>query len=161
MGQLPDVFENANQYDTVYKNDRLKANARHVILCYKAQMRLNSVLRKIQENAGNKYSYIRRARYLLWALIIQGILNEDQLERRAQDFGRTLTLETGFNEWMLKLGASKSRMLIGEAIAKDKEISKKVEEEKYEFLRTQSFYEKCMDLAYREYRWTPRRLNGS
>ena len=70
----------------IFNKDRLHVDSRYIVLCYKVQWRLTKLAREIEQKAINKYWFISRARHLLWALLCQGILNDQRLN----EFGGVL-----------------------------------------------------------------------
>jgi hypothetical protein len=80
----------------VFHQNRLKADSRKIVLCYKVQFRLRRLVNDIVDKGANKYAYVQRARNLLWALLCQAILNDAKLQERADDFGRGLGLEAQY-----------------------------------------------------------------
>ena len=93
-------------YNQVFNQNRLKADSRKIVLCYKVQFRLGRLVKEIVDRGANKYAYVQRARNLLWALLCQAILNEPRLEERAEQFGPGLSLEAntriGCRDWRLR-----------------------------------------------------------
>ena len=84
LSEMRRVFEDDKTYDHVFRKSRLRADSRHILLCYKVQFRLRKLAREIEQKGQNKYWFISRARYLLWALLCQGLLNDDDLEGASQ-----------------------------------------------------------------------------
>ena len=54
MSRMNDVFESDSAYAKVFGNQRLGCDARLIVLCYKAQFRLNALIR------GRDYPFLRR-----------------------------------------------------------------------------------------------------
>src|SRR5262249_44246609 len=76
LNRYQEVFEDDRLYCQVFSDARKKADSRKIILCYKAERRLNQFMRDILDMGQNKYEFVRRGRNLLWALLCQGILND-------------------------------------------------------------------------------------
>ena len=51
----------------------------------------------------------------------------------------------------------KSRFLISEALSKDP-YAAMMTEERYDFLRTKAIFDRCMEIAYKKWKWVQRRL---
>lgn len=151
------VFEEDRIYDAVFNERRLSADTRRVVLCYKAQFRLRRLSQAIVEKGANKYAYVQRARYLLWALLSQGILNDAAIESRAEEFGGGLSLEAQYTEWLAQLATTRCRFILGELVGQ-KPYMERAEEGNYSFLRTNAAYKRCMEIAYRKWRWVEKRL---
>jgi len=96
MGQPPlryaPHFEDDKTYDQVFRNGRLKADSRHILLCYKIQFNLRKFSQEIEQKGQNKYSFIHRSRNLLWALLCQGLLNHEDIEELAEQHGTTMSV---------------------------------------------------------------------
>jgi hypothetical protein len=152
-----EVFEDDRIYNQVFSESRLKADARQIILCYKVQFRLRRLLRDILEKGANKYEYMSRARSLLWALLCQGMLNDSKLEARAEEFGKSLSTEAQFTDWASTLATTRCRFIIGEVV-QDKLYADKAADGNFSFLRTNAVYKRCMQIAYKRWKWVERRL---
>jgi len=157
LQRLRQVFDDDYQYAQVFSPGRLRIDSRHIMLCYKIQFRLRKLVNDIVEKGVNRYFYISRARNLVWALLCQGVLNDGDLEVRAQRFGSSLSLETNYTEWLSYLATNRCRFLIRDVL-EQKPYQEKAAEGNYSFLRTNAFYEKCMDLARKNWKWEKTRL---
>ncbi|MCI0392383.1 MAG: AIPR family protein, partial [Acidobacteria bacterium] len=157
MQRFRDVFEDDKLYAQVFNQSRLKADSRKILLCYKVQFRLRRLLNDIVEKGANKYAYIHRGRNLLWALLCQGILNDSRLESYAESFGNSLSLEADYTEWLSAIATNRCRFLIGQ-IVDDGLYAAKAAEGNYSFLRTNAAYNRCMDDAYKKYKWVKKSL---
>ena len=69
----------------------------------------------------------------------------------------TCPVEAGFMEWMREIAANKVRLLLSDLIAID-QYRQRMEEERYDFLRTRAAYDVCMDRAYKRWKWVGLRL---
>lgn len=157
LSRLRDVFEAEKLYSDVFRPQRLKADSRHVLLCYKAQFKLRRLQNKLLELGTHKYSFIGRARHLLWALTCQGLLNDPKLDALAEDFGTSLAIETNFTEALMDIASKRCRFLISHVV-NDKKYADRVAEENYSFLRTNAAFEMAMAAARKEYSWQHRKL---
>jgi hypothetical protein len=157
MSRLQEVFEEEKDYNQVYSPERLQADSKKVILCYKVHYRLTRLIREIMEKGEKKYAYMRKARNLLWALLCQGILNDEKVEEFAGKYGRTLAIENEFVEWLAKIASTKARFLISAVVDKEPYASK-AEDERYGFLKTKTVYDLCMDQGKKKFGWVPKRL---
>ena len=72
LSEMRRVFEDDKAYEQVFRATRLRADSRLVLLCYKVQFRLRKIASEIEQKGANKYAFVHRARYLLWALICRG-----------------------------------------------------------------------------------------
>jgi hypothetical protein len=157
LQRLRQVFDDDYLYAQVFSPGRLRVDGRHILLCYKIQFRLRKLVNDIVEKGVNRYFYIGRARNLVWALLCQGVLNEADLEARAERFGSSLSLETNFTEWLSYLATNRCRYLVRDVL-EQKPYQEKVAVGNFSFLRTNAFYERCMDLAHKNWKWDRRRL---
>lgn len=158
LSNLRQIFEDDNVYSQVFNESRLKADSRHIILCYKTQFRLRKIINDIIDKGVNKYAYAHRARYLLWALLCQGILNDDKLEENSEELGTNMNLPVQFTSYLSSIATNKCRHLLSELINSGK-YDDKIAEGNYSFLRTNQAYDYCMDKAYEKWKWTKKKLN--
>lgn len=152
------VFEDDRIYEQVFNASRLRADSRKTVLCYKVQFRLRRLGNDIVEKGTNKYAYVPRARPLLWALLCQGILNDSKIEDHAERFGRGLSLEAQFTDWLSTLATTRCRFVISELV-NEKQYADKVADGNYSFLRTNAAYKRSMEIAYKKWKWVEKRLN--
>jgi hypothetical protein len=157
MSRLQEVFEEEKDYEKVFSAERLQADSKKIILCYKAHYRLTRLIREIMEKGEKKYAYMRKARNLLWALLCQGILNDEHVSEYAGRFGRTLAIENDYVEWLARIASTKARFLISGAVEKEP-YAAKAADERYSFLRTKALYDLCMDQAKKKFGWAAKRL---
>jgi hypothetical protein len=157
-GHFRQVFEDDRIYEQVFSEARLRADSRHIVLCYKVQFRLNKLVNVIVEKGANKYAYMQRARNLLWALLCQGILNDPNLEERAEHFGEDLSLSAQYTEWLSTLATTRVRFILSDLVA-DKSYTDKVAEGNFSFMRTNAAFKRAMDIAHRRWKWVVKRLN--
>jgi len=158
LSRFREVFEDDRIYKHVFAPSRLKADGRKIVLCYKAQYRLRRLVNDIVEKGANKYAYVSRARNLLWALLCQGILNDPKIEEKAEKFGKSLSLEAQFTDWLSTLATTRCRFIVGDLVA-DKTYAPRVAEGNFSFLRTNAAYKRSMEIAYKKWRWVEKRLN--
>lgn len=153
-----EVFEDDRMYNQTFDQRRLRADSRKVVLCYKVQFRLHRLVNDIVDKGTNKYAYVQKARYLLWALLCQAILNDPKLEDHAEYFGQGLSLEAQYTDWLSGLATTRCRFILSGLVA-DKAYVQKAAEGNFSFMRTNAAYKRSMDIAYRKWRWVQKRLN--
>lgn len=158
LTRFRDVFEDDRIYSQVFDRSRLRADSRSIILCYKVQFRLRRLVNDIVDKGTNKYAYVQRARNLLWALLCQAILNDPKLSERAEDFGKGLSLEAQYTDWLSGLATTRCRFVLSELVS-DKAYGSKVAEGNFSFMRTNAAYKRSMEIAYKRWRWVEKRLN--
>ena len=128
-----------------------------MVLCYKVQFRLRKLANEIEQKGQNKYWFISRARYLLWALLCQGLLNHEDLEELSEKHGKTMSVPAEYTELLVWLATARVRPLLSE-LMKDRDYADKVQQENLSFLRTDRAFEKCMLMAHKKWRWVHRKL---
>lgn len=158
LSRFREVFEDDRIYGQVFHPNRLRADSRLVVLCYKVQFRLQRLARDIVEKGANKYAYVQRARNLLWALLCQAILNDPKLETRAHELGQGLSLEAQFTDWLSSLATTRVRFILGELV-NEKSYTVKVAEGNFSFMRTNAAYRRSMEIAYGRWKWVEKRLD--
>jgi hypothetical protein len=157
ISEMRRVFEDEKVYEQVFRQSRLKADSRHILLCYKIQFRLRKLSDEIMQKGQNKYSFVTRARYLLWALLCQGMLNHDKLEDLSDAYGDSMSLPFGYTEMLTQLATTRVRLLLSE-LMQDKDYAEKVKEDNLGFLRTDKAFDKCMEIAHKKWRWVHKKL---
>jgi hypothetical protein len=158
MSRLPDVFESQKLYDETFRESYLHSDARKIVLAYKVGLVLNSPIRRLEELAPKKIAYaVGRARNLVWALIIQTLLNDDKINDWLDWYGQTLAKEADFKR-ILEQKASSRILPILKSVLADSTYMSKIENEKYSFLRTKELFRRCMDDAFSRFPWTRRQI---
>jgi hypothetical protein len=157
LSEIRRVFEDEKVYNQVFRPARLKADSRQILLCYKIQFHLRRCAEEIQQKGQNKYWFISRSRQILWALLCQGILNDQKLEDLAERHGRSMSFAVEYKEKLISLATTRVRLLLADLMA-DREYQDKVAAGNLSFLRTDRAFEKCMELAYKKWRWVHRKL---
>jgi hypothetical protein len=152
ISETSKVFETDSLYEKTFKTDFLKADTRRIILGYKVQFRLGAIIREIESKGENKYYFVRLARNLVWALIIQALLNDDDIDELLDVYGHTLSVEANLNEYFKGLGTRRVRIILSELI-KLKRYADFVEEEKFSFLKTKIAFQECMTIAKKRWGW--------
>ncbi len=88
----------------------------------------------------------------MWALLIQGILNDPKLATLLEDFGVTLTKEAAFREYLKNLAAAKLIPILKEVLG-SAEYKERMEKERYEFLRNKETFNQCKNVAADKFGW--------
>lgn len=151
------VFEDDRVYEQVFRQGRLKADSRHILLCYKIQFNLRKFTQEIIQKGQNKYSFVGKSRYLLWALLCQGLLNDQKLEEFAEQHGSSMAVPLEYKEHLSWLATARVRLLLAE-LMQDKDYEDKVREGNLSFLRTDRAFDKCMEIAHKKWRWVQKKL---
>jgi hypothetical protein len=157
MSNMRLVFENESNYEQIFNKSRLSVDSRRILLCYKVERRLRKMVEAIMEKGETKYAFITRSRNLLWAILCQAILNDNELEWYCEQYGQSLGIEADYTNWLTQLATTRARLLIGNLI-KETPYAEHARNDNYSFLRTQAFFRKCMDGAYERWGWMMKRL---
>ena len=97
-------------------------------------------------------------RNLLWALLCQAVLNDPDLEERADAFGRGLSLEAQYIDWLSTLATTRCCFVLSDLVS-DKAYASKAAEGNFSFMRTNAAYRRSMEIAYKRWHWVQKRLN--
>jgi hypothetical protein len=157
ISEIGKVFEADTLYNKTFHSSFLKADTRKIILCYKVQFRLGAIIREIESKGESKYYFVRSARNLVWALVNQALLNDDDLDDLLDSYGLTLSVEANFNEHLKNIGSRKVRIILSELI-KIKRYSEFVNEEKFSFLKTKVAFQECMAIGRKRWGWEMQEL---
>lgn len=157
LSDMRRIFEDDRVYEQVFRQGRLKADSRLILLCYKVQFNLRKFAREIEQKGQNKYAFIHRSRNLLWALLCQGLLNHDNLDSLADAHGTTMSVALEYKEVLSWLATARVRLLLAE-LMQDRDYLPKVQEGNLSFLRTDRAFEKCMEIAHKKWRWVSVKL---
>jgi len=158
MSKLPDVFEIQKQYEETFRQSYLDADARKIVLAYKVYLAIKSPMEHLDELVAQKWSTpLRRARNLVWALMIQAVLNDPQLKQNLDSYAESLSVSWEFRDYLRKVAAGKVRKIMS-YIFNHRDFADRLQREKYDFLRTKETFQRCMDYAFREFDWTKKSL---
>jgi len=152
MSRIGEVFENDNYYKDTFREHYFSVNTEKLLLFYKISYRLNSISWEIRGMGENKYYYATRATNLIWALLIQGLLNDDRFDEYVEKYGASLLMEGDYNGILKDIASKKIRLIFSKTFA-TKKYRNYLEEEKFSFLRSRSTYDDCMETARKKYRW--------
>ncbi len=156
--RLPDVFEDDKSYSQVFNNSRLNADAGDILLCYKIQFRLQRLINEILDRGYQKYAFAQRARNLIWALLYQGMRHDKSYTDLREKYGCSLTIETGFSQWLQGIASTRVRPLLGDLV-EDATYKQKLANGRFDFLRTKAVFDFCMERAHKRWKWTVLRLH--
>lgn len=153
MSQLPDVFENQKWYEDAFRESYLQSDARKMVIAYKVHLVLKDPMARLEERASQKHAQaIGRARNLVWALLIQGILNDPRLAELLDDYGTSLRKESAFREYLKTLASSKLATVLKSVLGSD-EYKERMDAERYDFLRTKEVFNQCKAVAAEKFGW--------
>lgn len=159
MTHLPEVFEKQHHYEATFRKSYLLSDPRRIVLAYKAGLMINRVFPAMEERAGAwLVPAIRKSRSLIWALLIQGILNDDKvLDANLEAYGNTLTQEHSFGDYLKELASGRVLSALRESYSND-DSRKKIEAEKYTFTKTKEAYQRAMAFAAERFGWAKKQL---
>jgi AIPR protein len=152
ISEMKKVFEMDTLYEKAFPKNFLKADTRKIILGYKIQYRLRAISDEIEARGSEKYYFVRYARNLIWALTIQGLLNDDNLSEKSANYGKTLSMEADFTNLLKSIASKKIRPILAELITQ-KRYKADVEQQKYSSLKTRSAFNDCMEIARKRQGW--------
>ena len=157
MNNLGEVFETDKSYTQVFNEERLRAETRQILLCYKINFRLNRLIQEIESRGASRYFFARKARNLVWALVCQGMLNDKDLESYSERFGTSMVVEVDYTNWVTSLAANKVRFLLKELV-EEVPYAEKISTEHYDFLKSKAVFDRCMEIAWKKFRWVKKSL---
>ena len=152
--KLRDVFEDEKKYYNTFKKKYLESPTERIVLLYKIQFRLGSVVRTLTENTIEKYYEINnKSKNLIWSLLIQGLLSDNKIENIQYNYGKNLVIEADFNEILKNIGLKKIKPILLDLYRSEK-YQKQISESKFTFLRNKTTYEHSMSLANEKFGWS-------
>jgi len=114
----------------------LHCDARKIVVAYKIHLVLRDPLQRLVERSSQKLATaISRARNLVWALLIQAILNDPKLPQVLEDYGSNLRKENTFRDYLRTLASSRLFPILKEVLSRE-EYKDRMDEERYDFLRS-------------------------
>lgn len=152
ISEIGKVFETDTLYEKAFNPQFLKSDTRKIIIAYKVQFRLNAIINEIESRGENKYFFVRYARNLVWALTVQGLLNDYYVDDLLENYGHTLSVEADFNSIVKDIGSKKIRIILSELI-KQKKYDDYMANGKFSFLKTRIAFVDSMTIANKRYGW--------
>jgi len=153
MSQLREVFENDKLYAATFSARLLQADVKQMVLIYKVGLLLRPVVKRMEERATQRLgAVLRRARNLTWALLVQGVLNDENLSDNAEAWGVDLTREQPLRDYLGTLGTSRVLPILRDIFGEPANDSK-IEENRLDFVMSKETYRQCMAIAERRFKW--------
>jgi len=153
VSRVRDLFENQKMYVETFKQDYVKADVRRMVVAYKVGLILNRVMLTLLERCAQRHQTpVRRARNLVWALTIQAFFNDRAIAKYLDEYGTSLVKEAAFREKAAELAGSRVLPLLRDLFVEPNN-AKKLEEEKYGFLKSKEAFKWCMSLAGENWDW--------
>jgi hypothetical protein len=152
VSEISKVFDTDSLYEKAFNSGFLKSDTRRIILAYKIQFRLRAIIREIESRGENKYFFIHIARNLVWALTIQGLYNDKNIEDLIENYGDSLSVEADFTFIIKEIGTKKIRLILSELIKQPK-YKEYIDEDKFSFLKSRIAFVDCMAIARNRFGW--------
>lgn len=157
INSLRDVFESSGLYNAVFNKKVLQADCKGLLLLYKANFRLNAAVQSIIESGPNKYFFVNKGKNLIWALLLQALMNDPKWEEWKESYGVNIAMETNYKDLLKDLAIKKVRLLVSDLIAEPK-LAEQIQLQKYNFLRTKATYDRAMEYAVDRFAWVKKSL---
>ena len=157
ISEMKEVFENESWYKDAFRDQFLNVEPRKLILLYKIQYRLQSVIREIRSQGADKYGYAPKAKNLIWCLTIQGLLNDSRFEKLVEQYGNSTGVEAGFTELLKRLASTKIRFILSDAFD-TKKYRDQMADGKFSFLKSKAALADCMKVAHSRFGWEKKSL---
>jgi len=152
ISEMKGVFENEAWYRDTFREQYLAADPHRLVLLYKVQFRLQSVIREIRSAGAEKYGYAPSAKNLIWCLTLQGLLNDNKFERLVENYGSSTAVEAGFTELLKRMASTKIRFILSDAFDSRK-YQELMNAGKFSFLRSRATLADCMKVAQSRFGW--------
>ena len=152
MNQL---FDSDQQYAETFHEGRTTEKLGRVILCYKCRTYCHNTLAR--ELASGRTTFVDRAKLLLWTLVCQGLLNQNDLSDLVEDFGGDLRMPNGIKERLHRLAVKQIKPTMLWLVQQD-EFSAAYKDERYDFLRSDKAFNRSMRHLLEQHGWRQTRL---
>jgi hypothetical protein len=158
ISQIKEVFENERWYNDTFRKEYLDIDPRKMVLLYKIQYRMPTIVREIQYIGYGRYDHAGKLRNLVWCLAIQGIMNEDNFDSYVQTYGHSLNIEANLNIVLKNIASTKLRFILRDTFNDSFRYREYLNQSKYSFLKTKATYNECMQAATRKFGWDKKDL---
>jgi hypothetical protein len=159
MGHLPDVFESQQLYTKTFKTSYDNVDGRSIVLTYKVGLMIRRAIERLNETVPAKfYDAIPKSRNLVWALLIQAMLNDKKHQTFRDLYGDSLKREFAYGDVLKQLTGTRVWPLLKDLL-NSPHYRDRVERNKYEFLRTADAFKKAMNLAQDKFGWQKKSLS--
>ncbi|HEX5315246.1 MAG TPA: AIPR family protein, partial [Candidatus Kapabacteria bacterium] len=154
MAHLPEVFENQKLYENTFKCTYLNSNAQSIVLAYKVGLMLNRVSAHLEETMAVKYqAAIPKARFLIWALLVQALMNDRNFPDYQESYGSSLRKEVTFAEILKRLAGIRITPILKELL-NSSAYQDKIAQDKYDFLQTSEVFRQAMMIGMERFEWS-------
>jgi hypothetical protein len=156
ISNLDNIFGKDDLYEKSFKKSYLEADIRKIIIAYKIQFRLGAIINRLNEKGPDKYYFIGKAKPLIWALAIQGLLNYDCCDDGfLNNYGSDLSFPQFFVDTIKDIGVKEIRSILSDLIEENIGC---VNDGKFSFLSKKETFDTCMKIAKKKYRWIRQEL---
>lgn len=152
---MNELFDSDQQYAETFHDGRLSEELGRVVLCYKCRTYCHNTL--AHELATGRTAFVDRAKLLLWALVCQGLLNQDDAPDLVDQFGADLCMPSEFRDRLLKIARRNVKPTLL-WLVQQKEFSEAYKQERYDFLRGDKAFNRSMSHVLQAYGWRQTRL---
>ncbi|MDX2176176.1 MAG: AIPR family protein [Candidatus Sumerlaeia bacterium] len=143
---MTSVFDSDKMYNKVFAPKLLKCDLRIIILAYKLHRLLPRLVEGVLDQMPEKHKggVKKSGKYIAWALAIQWFLNHRNREHFLNKYGVDMVHQRELGAILQEEVARKVARLFKSILAKDY-YAGDIELGKYNFLRTNSFFKRCME----------------
>jgi hypothetical protein len=152
ISNVKETFANLNYYKEAFKQHYLGVESRRLVLLYKVQFGLNGARNEIRKKGEEKYHYVGKAKNLIWALLIQGLQNNEDFEEFVDKYGNSPDLESDFRVLLKDIASPEVRLIMGDTFEKPP-YAGYLDLGETSFLRNNSTFKDCMSSAKKRYGW--------
>jgi hypothetical protein len=152
ISEIKEVFENEAWYSDTFKDRYLEIDPRKFVLLYKVQFRLPSMIRQIRNLGSERYSYVTKARNLLWCLSMQGLMNDTKFMKYVEQYGNSTGIEAAITDILKTIAKSRLRYILSDALDA-KKYRDSISEGKVSVLKTKTIFNDCMEVAKTRFGW--------
>jgi hypothetical protein len=154
LSHLRSVFESPKLYNDTFKLKYLTSSAKSIILAYKVGLMLSPMMRRVEELMPIKsQGAVPKLRNLVWALLLQALFNNRQIETHENNFGGNLIKNVEFKKLLRQLTGNRVVPLVRDLLASGV-YADKASLGKYDFLRTTDAFKNAMNIAHNKFNWS-------
>jgi hypothetical protein len=153
MSEIKEVFENEVWYRDTFKERYLEVDPRKLVLLYKIQFRLPSVIREIKSLGTEKYGQISKAKNLLWCLSLQALMNDSKFSKYVEYYGASAAgIEAGLTQILKTMATSKLRFILSDVFENSKYRSN-ISAGRLSFMSSKTLLNNCLEIARERFGW--------
>jgi len=159
MSRMPEVWEQEAAYREIFDPRFVEDDydIRRIVLAYKVQFCLRSLVADIASRGEKKYGFISKGRNLVWALAIQALLNDNKIHELLEDYGVDLKAGPDFRERLTKVATARIAPILNQAISLPI-YRDQLKAEKFSFLKSNAFFKVCRNMGSDKFDWAFKKL---